>query len=145
MRPLDPTRHHADGCYSEHVAWDPDGGLAVAIGVGRVPARGKYAPGDWIVIHGRPGAAGGHLQHGMRGMVLGGRGGGYYYGITDDGRPLAEPGGVLMPDGQASRDSCTCCPLRPGKPAPAHTDRQLDLFPVTALFGQGATAEHMRA
>ncbi len=137
MKPLDPTRHHADRCNSEHAAWGPDGALVVAIGIGRAPARGKYGPGDWIVIHGRPRAAAGHRRYGMRGMVLGGCGNGYYYGITDDGRQWVERGGELLPDGTPDPDGpCTCCPWRPGKPVPAPAGKQLDLFPVAALFGQ---------
>lgn len=135
MKQLDPTRHHADGCHSEHAAWAPDGSLIVAIGIGRPPKRGKYAPGDRVAIHGRPGEPGGHRRYGMRGVVLGGRGGGYYYGLTDDGRPWAEPGGVLVADGTPSRDSCTCCPLRPREAPRPPAGKQLGLFAVTDLFG----------
>ena len=60
MKPLDLTRHHADRCNSEHAAWGPDGTLIVAIGVGNTPKKATYAPGDWVVIHGRPRAAPGH-------------------------------------------------------------------------------------
>lgn len=143
MKPLDPTRHHADGCHSEHVAWDPDGNLAVAIGVGLIPKRGRYAPGDWVVLHGRPNAVRGNRRYGFRGMVLGGCGGGYYYGITDDGRQWCETSGDLLPDGKPSRESCTCCQPKPIKPTRVETGRQLDLFAVTALFGHPVTTERL--
>ncbi|MFG3709494.1 hypothetical protein [Micromonospora sp. NPDC047730] len=143
MKPLDPTRHHADGCHSEHAAWGPDGELIVAIGVGPIPKQGKYSPGDWVVMHGAAGMPPGNRRYGFRGMVLGGCGGGYYYGITDDGRQWFETAGALHRDGQRPRDTCTCCPWQPRKPAPAPAGKQLDLFPVTDLFGQPATPENL--
>lgn len=139
MRPLDPTRHHADGCHSEHAAWDPDGTLVVAIGVGPIPKRGKYAPGDWVVVHGCDGAPPGNQRWGFRGMVLGGCGGGYYYGITDDGRQWWERAGVLHSDGTPSRDVCACCPPRPElqKISSTTVNVQLDLLVGVDLFGGG--------
>lgn len=128
------TRHHADNCHSEHAAWDPDGNLIVAIGVGPIPKRGKYAPGDWVVMHGASRAPAGNSRWGFRGMVLGGMGGGYYYGITDDGRQWVETAGALDLDGTPSRDPCECCPWRTAPdPTPAVVE-QLDLLSPAAFF-----------
>ncbi|MET7949237.1 hypothetical protein [Micromonospora sp. NPDC005324] len=139
MKPLDMTRHHADNCHSEHAAWDPEGNLIVAIGVGPIPKRGKYAPGDWVVVHGRPNAVRGNRRYGFRGMVLGGCGGGYYYGITDDGRQWWETGGVLVPESNPSPESCTCCPHPAPKATPV-VSRQLDLLSPAAFFASTARA-----
>jgi hypothetical protein len=91
--------------------WAPDGELAITMGLGRMPARCPYQPGDWVRLHAYPGYTG-TRQWGFRGIVLGGMGGGWLRGITDDGLEWGEPWGHLTRDGESNGSAmpCTCCP-----------------------------------
>lgn len=111
-----------------HATFDPAGHLVDTYGLGHIPARSPYQAGDWVALHGHPGAMPWH-RHGWRGFVLGGMGSTLLRGLTDDGRDWCEHWGHLDPDGTADRTgggSCVCCPHPPRRPKPV----QLNLFDV---------------
>jgi hypothetical protein len=92
-----------------------DAGLAFTIGLGRLPGRCPFKPGDWVRYHGYPVPSRSPrdpVSYGFRGYVLGGMGANLLRGVTDDGRDWCEPYGHLTRDGEyeGGGSSCICCP-----------------------------------
>ncbi len=92
-----------------------DGDLAFTIGLGRLPGRCPFKPGDWVRFHGYPMPnrhPNDHARYGFRGYVLGGMGANLLRGVTDEGRDWCEPYGHLVPDGEyeGGGSFCVCCP-----------------------------------
>lgn len=114
-----------------HAVWWPDGQLD-GFGLGAIPKHCRYRPGDWVVMHGYPGAAHQIQRDGFRGIVLGHMGSTILRGLTDDGREWSEHWGHLDPDGTPGDSTvlCVCCPHPPRRRPPE--GEQISMFDLLA-------------
>ena len=116
----------------QHIWWLPDGRI-ITVGIGPVPARSTWRPGDRVVGHGWQRADSSVERQGFRGFVLGSIAAGSLFGLTDDGQLWHSSPAILDPADRAQPwESCPCCPHPPRRPAPAGQGDLLDLIGVGA-------------